>query len=66
MEKGKIIKLTDRGYGFIAKENGDEKDLFFHVNSFDGDFDELKEGDEVVFDIENGEKGLAAVNVKKA
>lgn len=62
---GIIKKLTDRGFGFIGSE-GQEKDLFFHSKSLVGvTFDELREGDKVTFDIENGEKGPAAVNVKR-
>jgi CspA family cold shock protein len=63
---GTIKKLTDRGFGFIGAE-GQEKDIFFHGKSLDGvEFDELREGDAVSFDVENGEKGPAAVNVKRA
>ena len=63
---GIIKKLTDRGFGFIGSE-GQDKDLFFHSKSLvDAQFDELREGDKVTFDIENGEKGPAAVNVKRA
>jgi len=63
---GVIKKLTDRGFGFIGSE-GQEKDLFFHSKSLVGvSFDELHEGDNVSFDVENGEKGPAAVNVKRA
>jgi len=65
MEKGKIARLMDKGYGFIARE-GEEKDLFFHSNSLQGvEFNDLKEGDEVTFDIEQGQKGPAAVNVTR-
>ncbi|MFA5130542.1 MAG: cold shock domain-containing protein [Patescibacteria group bacterium] len=61
---GVIKKLTDRGFGFIAAE-GQPKDLFFHGKSLIGaQFDDLREGDAVSFDVENGEKGPAAVNVK--
>ena len=56
----------DKGFGFIAIE-GREKDLFFHMNELDGtDFDSLKEGDAVEFEIVDGEKGENAVNVKLA
>ena len=45
MEKGKIARIMDKGYGFIAVE-GQEKDLFFHSNELQGsEFDDLKEGD---------------------
>lgn len=63
---GIIKKLTDRGFGFIGTE-GEDQDVFFHSRSLSGvEFDELREGDKVTFDIENGEKGPAAVNVKRA
>ena len=63
---GKIARLTDRGFGFITPENGD-KDVFFHARELDGVmYDELKEGDVVTFDVENGPKGPAATGVKRA
>lgn len=55
----------DRGYGFIEIE-GEEKDLFFHSNDLQGvDFNSLKEGDKVTFEIKEGPKGPAAVNVSR-
>jgi cold shock protein len=64
--KGVIKKLTDRGFGFIAQE-GQEKDLFFHSNSVVGStFNDLREGDNVTFEIEQSPKGPNAVNVQKA
>ncbi len=64
--EGTIARVTDRGFGFISRE-GEEKDLFFHSNDLDGvTFDALKEGAAVTFDVEKGEKGLAAKNVKLA
>lgn len=66
MEKGKIARLTDRGFGFIARE-GQEKDLFFHSNELRGvQFNELREGDEVTFDVADSPKGPNAVNVSRA
>ena len=63
---GTIKTLTDRGFGFIARE-GEAKDLFFHAKELNGTtFDELKVGDTVSFDVVEGEKGPAATNVKKA
>jgi len=65
MLNGKIKTLTDRGFGFIAQE-GVEKDLFFHSNELQNvAFDELNVGDEVTFEVEEGEKGPNAVNVNK-
>lgn len=57
--------MTDKNFGFISQEGAD--DLFFHANNLDGvDFDQLREGDAVTFEIEKTPKGNAAVNVKKA
>jgi len=63
---GTIKTLTDRGFGFISRE-GEEKDLFFHSKDLDGiTFDELQVGDAVTFEVTEGPKGPAAVNVAKA
>jgi CspA family cold shock protein len=63
--QGTIKKLTDKNFGFISQDGSD--DLFFHANSLEGvEFDQLKEGDAVTFEVEKTEKGNAAVNVKKA
>jgi CspA family cold shock protein len=62
---GTIKNLTEKGFGFISRE-GEEKDLFFHSNDLKGvSFDELKVGDAVTFDIEQGQKGPAAKNVTR-
>ncbi|OGE80218.1 MAG: cold-shock protein [Candidatus Doudnabacteria bacterium RIFCSPHIGHO2_01_FULL_45_18] len=62
---GVIKKKTDKGFGFITAE-GQEKDLFFHSNSLVGvTFDELREGDNVTFDVEDSPKGKNATNVKR-
>jgi len=65
MQQGTIARVMEKGFGFIAIE-GREKDLFFHMNEIvDGlDFDSLKEGDAVEFEIVDGEKGENAVNVR--
>jgi CspA family cold shock protein len=63
---GKIKRLTDRGFGFITQGEG-EKDLFFHSNELVGvAFDELKEGDEVTFEVTESPKGLNATGVSRA
>ena len=63
---GVIKKKTEKGFGFIAVE-GQEKDLFFHSNSCVGvTYDELQEGDNVTFDVEDSPKGKNAVNVQRA
>ena len=56
--KGTIKTLTDRGFGFIARE-GEAKDLFFHSKDLVGvTFDELQTGDKVTFEIVEGPKAL--------
>ena len=63
---GTIKTLTDRGFGFIARE-GEAKDLFFHSKELRGvTFDELKVGDVVTFEVVDGEKGPSATNVARA
>lgn len=65
MQTGTIARLTDRGFGFISRE-GVDKDLFFHANELQGvEFNELKEGDQVQFEIAEGQKGPNAVNVSR-
>ena len=60
---GTIKTLTDKNFGFISRE-GEAKDLFFHANDLSGvSFAELKVGDMVSFDVEEGQKGPAAKNV---
>lgn len=49
-----------KGYGFI-KDNETEKEFFVHVS---GLIDQIEDGDEVSFDLEEGKKGLNAANVK--
>lgn len=49
-----------KGFGFITPEEGG-KDVFVHAN---GLIDEINEGDNVSFDVEEGQKGLNATNVK--
>lgn len=64
--KGTIIRKREEGYGFIKPEEGD-KDVFFHASALEAvAFDDLQEGDVVSFDIEEGPKGPAAVNVDRA
>jgi cold shock protein len=63
---GTIKTLTDRGFGFISRE-GEAKDLFFHSKDLQGvTFDELKQGETVSFDVQQGDKGPSAVNVTRA
>lgn len=50
-----------KGFGFISPTNGN-KDVFVHNT---GLLHNVRENDQVVYDIEQGQKGLMAVNVKK-
>jgi len=49
-----------KGFGFITPDGG-SKDVFVHQSALSG---VINEGDKVSFDIEEGPKGLSAVNVK--
>jgi len=63
---GTVKTKTDRGFGFISRE-GEVKDLFFHSSDLVGvTFDEIQVGAAVTFDVEQGQKGPAAKNVKPA
>lgn len=65
MQTGTIARLTDKGFGFIARE-GQDKDVFFHSNNLVGvTFADLKTGDKVSFEVEESPKGLNAVNVTR-
>jgi len=65
MEQGTIKTKKEQGFGFITRE-GNDKDLFFHSSKLEGvAFEDLNEGDKVQFDVEEGPKGLNAVNVSK-
>jgi CspA family cold shock protein len=64
--KGIVKTLNTKGFGFISRE-GEAKDLFFHSSELVGvTFDELRAGDEVTFEVSQGEKGPAAVHVARA
>ena len=61
MTKGTVKFFNEsKGFGFITEE-GTNKEHFVHVS---GLIDEIRENDEVQFDLEDGRKGLNAVNVK--
>ncbi|MFC1857006.1 cold-shock protein [Thermodesulfobacteriota bacterium] len=63
MAEGTVKWFSDKkGYGFIEQENG--PDIFVHHSGISGSgFKSLNEGDRVTFEIEEGQKGPAAVNV---
>ena len=55
----------DKGYGFIAQDNGGP-DVFVHFRAIIGDgFKTLVEGEKVSFETEQGQKGLQAANVQR-
>ena len=61
MNKGTVKFFNEtKGFGFI-KEEGNNNEHFVHVS---GLIDEIKENDQVEFELKEGKKGLNAVNVK--
>jgi len=64
--KGKVKWFSDqKGYGFIAKDDG-SGDVFVHFSSISGDgFKTLVEGEAVEFDVVDSDKGPKAANVVK-
>ncbi|MFS0577376.1 cold-shock protein [Sporosarcina sp. 179-K 3D1 HS] len=65
MEQGKVKWFNaEKGFGFIEREDGD--DVFVHFSAIQGDgFKTLEEGQDVTFEIEQGQRGLQATNVNK-
>ncbi len=64
--QGTVKKVIfDRGYGFIRAENGEE--VFFHRSAIvEGDFDFIREGQDVSFELEQSPRGMRAKDVKVA
>jgi len=63
MQEGKVKFFNEtKGFGFITPSNGGE-DIFVHSSGLEVD---VRENDEVVYNVENGRKGLNAVNVRLA
>ena len=62
---GKVKWFNEsKGYGFIQRDDGN--DVFVHYSNIIGKgFRTLKENDEVEFEVNEGPKGLQAVNVEK-
>ena len=61
MQQGTVKFFNEsKGFGFIIPSNGDAE-IFVHIS---GLVDEIRENDSVSYDIEQGKKGLNAVNVK--
>jgi cold shock protein len=56
---------SQKGWGFLSPENGDS-DVFVHYSRIDMEgYRNLKDNEEVVFEIEEGDKGPIAVNVRR-
>jgi CspA family cold shock protein len=66
MEHGKVKWFnSEKGFGFIEREGGE--DVFVHFSAIQGEgYKSLDEGQEVTFEIENGQRGPQATNVRKA
>lgn len=61
--KGTVKFFHDmKNYGFIEPDEGGD-DVFFHISDLEGD--SIEEGAEVEFEVEEGDKGPKAVDVKK-
>ena len=65
MATGKVKWFNDqKGYGFITVDGG--SDVFVHYSAILGSgFKTISEGDSVEFEVEQGRKGMQAINVKK-
>lgn len=65
MAQGTVKWFSEKkGYGFISQENGE--DVFVHFSSINmPGFKTLVEGDQVSFDVEEGDRGPVAKNVNR-
>lgn len=60
MQEGTVKFFNEtKGFGFITPSNGGS-DVFVHISDLQG---EIREGDKVTFDVQDGRKGPNAVNV---
>jgi CspA family cold shock protein len=63
MKEGTVKFFNNtKGFGFINLKDSDE-DIFVHSTNL---IDQIKENDQVTFDVEKGDKGLSAINVRLA
>lgn len=66
MTRGRVKWFNDaKGYGFIEQEGGEDVFVHFSAIQMDG-FKTLAEGQEVQFEVKQGDKGLHAQNVQRA
>jgi CspA family cold shock protein len=64
MKTGKVKWFdAEKGYGFIVQDDG--KDIFVHFKDVQGGANALQDHDNVEFEVEEGQKGLQAVRVRK-
>ncbi len=62
MQQGTVKFFNEtKGFGFIKPSNANEKEIFVHST---GLIDEIRENDEVEYEVENDKKGLNAVKVR--
>ncbi|MDB4924188.1 cold-shock protein [Mucilaginibacter sp.] len=62
MQTGTVKFFNEtKGFGFIKSDSGEE--IFVHVSGLS---DQIRENDQVTFDVQDGKKGLNAVNVRVA
>ncbi len=65
MQEGTVKFFNEtKGFGFIVPANGGQ-DIFVHISGLQPGV-KIREHDRVMFEIQNGKKGLSAVNVKLA
>ncbi len=67
MPTGKVKWFSaEKGFGFINQDSSSQ-DVFVHWTSVEGleDYEELREGEPVEFEVERTPKGLKAINVKR-
>jgi cold shock protein len=66
VERGKVKWFnSEKGFGFIEREGGE--DVFVHFSAIQSEgYKSLDEGQEVTFEVEQGQRGPQATNVQKA